>query len=52
MQKTSDISLISLVFIKTRAYLYPMLPFEFGIAGNLEFSLAMQIPTPCTQTAE
>jgi hypothetical protein len=33
MQKISEISLISLVLIKIKAYLYPILPFEFGIAG-------------------
>jgi hypothetical protein len=34
MQKNSEIRLISLIFIKTRSCLYPMLPFEFGIAGH------------------
>ena len=32
MQKNSEIRLISLTSIKTRSCLYPMLPFEFGIA--------------------
>jgi hypothetical protein len=32
MQKNSEIRLISLMSIKTRSCLYPMLPFEFGIA--------------------
>ena len=32
MHKNSEIRLISLAFIKARSYLYPILPFEFGIA--------------------
>ena len=34
MQKNSEIRLMSLISIKTRSCLYPMLPFEFGIAGH------------------
>jgi hypothetical protein len=34
MQKNSEIMSISLVSIKTRSCLYPMLPFEFGIAES------------------
>ena len=34
MQKNSEIRSISLVSIKTRSCLYPILPFEFGIAGH------------------
>jgi hypothetical protein len=34
MQKNSEIRSISLVSIKTRSCLYPILPFEFGIAES------------------